>query len=367
MKKYVFQILFLILCSKAILAQELIKGRVIDAQTNEILPFATVFVVGSSIGTSTNERGEFSFQVPFGTIKIGASFIGYAPISATFETKQLHAKTLTFKLEPISKELLEVKIEAKRSKKWLRDFKTFKREFLGVNPNNDDYEIENKDAIRLNWEDNTLKASCVEPIIILNKKLGYKVISMLQEFSYQSNGDMFYLGITRFEAMKAENEKEQSLWDKNRRDAYLGSPNHFFKSLINHQVAKNQFQVIKDTTISFSTNNFYDKQSNPNYQINLDKMVEADSANHQFILHLNKTIEVVYLGKFNDFPNFRYRNMPYEYTKIEPTTQEIKHLSIQGELITPHAIKFSGSMGNYRIGMALPSDYELEPQENPKK
>lgn len=367
MKKYVFQILFLLLFSKLLFAQELIKGRVIDAETNEILPFATVFVVGSSIGTSTNERGEFSFQVPYGTIKIGASFIGYAPISATFETKQLHAKTLTFKLEAISKELLEVKIEGKRSKKWLRDFKTFKREFLGVNPNNNFYDIENKNAIRLTWEDDILKANCAEPIVILNKKLGYKVICMLQEFTYQSNGDMFYMGITRFEAMKAEHEKEQSVWNKNRRDAYLGSPNHFFKSLITHQVEKNQFQVIKDTTLSFMPSNFYEKYSNPTYQVNLDKMVEADSANHQFILHLNKTLEVVYLGKFNDFPNFKYRTMHHEFTRIEPTNQELKYLTQQGELISPHAIKFSGSMGNYRIGMALPSDYELEPQENQKQ
>ena len=49
------------------LAQEntiTISGRVIDSESGEPLPYATVGLVGLSIGTITNARGEFDFHIP---------------------------------------------------------------------------------------------------------------------------------------------------------------------------------------------------------------------------------------------------------------------------------------------------------------
>lgn len=42
----------------------LVKGKVIDQYTREPLPFATVSVEGSSVGTITNENGEFRLAIP---------------------------------------------------------------------------------------------------------------------------------------------------------------------------------------------------------------------------------------------------------------------------------------------------------------
>ncbi len=362
MKKIFYQSVFLLLlCSYSSFSQATIKGKVIDEENNKPLPFSTVFVVGSSIGTITNENGEFTLKVPFGTIQIGASFIGYSTISSIFESKQLIDKTLTFKLMPISKELLEVKIEGKVSKQWLRDYKVFKREFLGESEKNEDYEIENRNKIRLFWEENKLFASCDEPLVIINHKLGYKVFSTLKEFQYKTNGDVSYLGITRFEPLKAQNQTEQNTWEQNRKEAYWGSPNHFFKSLIRHQLKENKFLVIKDTLVNYNMNDFYLKLTNKAFQIDLDKMIEPDSVNHQYFLRLNTPIEIVYEGKNNKQANYRYRYMRYEHTSIELSNKnEVKYLTSQGELYPPQSLKFSGSMGNYRIGTALPSDYEPE-------
>ncbi|MEA5401488.1 carboxypeptidase-like regulatory domain-containing protein [Arcicella sp. DC2W] len=362
MNKIFYQSVFLLLfISFASLSQVAIKGKVIDEENNKPLPFSTVFVVGSSIGTIANENGEFSLNVPFGTIQIGASFIGYSTISSVFESKQLIAKTLTFKLMPVSKELLEVKIEGKVSRQWLRDYRVFKREFLGESEKDEDYEIENRNKIRLFWEENTLFASCEEPLLIINRKLGYKVFSTLKEFQYKTNGDVSYLGITRFEVLKAPTEAEQNTWIKNRKEAYRGSPNHFFKSLIRHQLKENKFLVIKDTLVNYNINDFYQKLANKAFQINVDNMVEPDSVNHQYFLRLNTPIEIVYEGKNNQQANHRYRYLRFEHTNIDISNKnEVKYLTSQGELYPPQSLKFSGSMGNYRIGTALPSDYEPE-------
>ncbi|MBB6004526.1 carboxypeptidase-like regulatory domain-containing protein [Arcicella rosea] len=360
MKKIFYQCIFLLLFySFASFSQVTIKGKVIDEENNKPLPFSTVFVVGSSIGTIANENGDFILKVSFGTIQIGASFIGYTTVSSVFESKQLIAKTLTFKLMPVSKELLEVKIEGKVSKQWLRDFKVFKKEFLGESDKDGDYEIENRNKIRLFWEENKLFASCDEPLVIINHKLGYKVFSTLQEFQYTTNGDVSYLGITRFEPLKAQNQTEQNTWEQNRKEAYLGSPNHFFKSLIRHQLKENKFLVVKDTLFNYRINDFYQKLANKAFQIDLDKMIEPDSVNHQYFFKLNSPIEIVYEGKNNQQANYRYRYLRFEHTSIYLSNKDdIKYLTSQGELYPPQSLKFFGSMGNYRIGMALPSDYE---------
>jgi CarboxypepD_reg-like domain len=41
-----------------------ISGKVVDKETKEALPFATVGIVGKSIGTITNLQGEFDFHIP---------------------------------------------------------------------------------------------------------------------------------------------------------------------------------------------------------------------------------------------------------------------------------------------------------------
>ena len=64
------------------LAQEqsiTISGKVADAETGEVLPYATVGLVGLPIGTITNAQGEFDFHIP--TTYIAETFkitmIGY--------------------------------------------------------------------------------------------------------------------------------------------------------------------------------------------------------------------------------------------------------------------------------------------------
>ena len=55
-----------------------IKGKVIDAQTRETLPFVNILVEGTTIGKSTDEDGNFIISnVPLGYIKVSVSFLGY--------------------------------------------------------------------------------------------------------------------------------------------------------------------------------------------------------------------------------------------------------------------------------------------------
>ena len=56
-----------------------ITGTVIDEETTDPLPGATITAVGTGQGTATNIDGEYSFQVAPGTYTLRATFVGYEP------------------------------------------------------------------------------------------------------------------------------------------------------------------------------------------------------------------------------------------------------------------------------------------------
>ena len=61
-----------------------IFGRVIDAQTKKIIPFANILVVGTNYGAATNENGYYKIErLPFNTYQLRASVIGYNSIIKT--------------------------------------------------------------------------------------------------------------------------------------------------------------------------------------------------------------------------------------------------------------------------------------------
>jgi TonB-linked SusC/RagA family outer membrane protein len=55
-----------------------IRGTVKDAVTKEGLPAATVFLKGTTIGSFTDTRGNFSMRVKPGTYQLGCKFVGYS-------------------------------------------------------------------------------------------------------------------------------------------------------------------------------------------------------------------------------------------------------------------------------------------------
>src|SRR5690625_3557281 len=57
--------------------QESVRGRVVDAATNEPLPGVNVIIEGTSIGTSTNIDGYYELQVPSLEETLVFTYVGY--------------------------------------------------------------------------------------------------------------------------------------------------------------------------------------------------------------------------------------------------------------------------------------------------
>jgi len=91
-----------------------IRGRVIDAVTNEPLVGANVFVRETSFGAATDLDGRYTIRrIPPGTYRVQASVIGYrAQIDADIVVGAGRATQADFALKPTAIDLEEVVVEA---------------------------------------------------------------------------------------------------------------------------------------------------------------------------------------------------------------------------------------------------------------
>ncbi len=103
--------------SSPVLAEEKeasIKGRVVDAVSNEPLPFVNVLVSGTNIGTTTDLEGHFQLDgLAPGFIRIEASFVGYQKaISSEIEVSTANTNFIEIRLEQQQKQIDEVTVTA---------------------------------------------------------------------------------------------------------------------------------------------------------------------------------------------------------------------------------------------------------------
>lgn len=75
-----------------------ITGVVRDARTGETLPGANVIIRGTTTGTVTGIDGDYTLEVPAGSVTLDASFIGYEPVSRTVTVSAGARLALNFEL-----------------------------------------------------------------------------------------------------------------------------------------------------------------------------------------------------------------------------------------------------------------------------
>lgn len=91
-----------------------LTGKVVDAVSNEPLPFVNVIVSGTSNGTITDDQGHFEFRnLTPGFIRIEASFVGYKKaISSEVEVNNSGTRFMEILLEKSVSKLEEVTVTA---------------------------------------------------------------------------------------------------------------------------------------------------------------------------------------------------------------------------------------------------------------
>ena len=91
-----------------------IKGKVVNAKTNEPIPFVNIIFVGKNIGTITDYKGEYTLETQWASNKIQALYMGYySKFNDVIVEKN---QVINFRLEPESYNLEEVVVSSKKKR-----------------------------------------------------------------------------------------------------------------------------------------------------------------------------------------------------------------------------------------------------------
>ena len=123
-RKWILILCFLLPIALPIVAQQTttktkqkvtkVRGKVIDAQTKEPLPFVNVAFVGTTVGSTTDFEGNYLIESQWASPQLMVSYLGYD--SDTIIVELGKSQRIDFSLTSSSLELKEITIAAKKKK-----------------------------------------------------------------------------------------------------------------------------------------------------------------------------------------------------------------------------------------------------------
>lgn len=381
-----------------------IKGRVIFE--NEPLEGAAVYFNNTMLGTTTNEKGEFTLKTKEGVYELVVSFLGFETVAYQLDTNE-YDKPLLFKMKESRNRLDEIVIKKiVYDEEWKYNLASFKQEFLGTSELAKYCEILNEEVLGFDFDadENKLVAFARKPLQIKHKKLGYLITFDLESFERVKN-QVSYLGYTRYAQLKG-GKRKQKRWKENRLKAFLGSPLHFYQALINKTIKEdgfvvNQFRRVENPErpsakeiekarqlLKLNRNNTFidlskkkpenytkidsawavlDKTRLPKFRDLLYKsrlkerhIITQEAGEYKFIFEDN--ISIVYKGELEEIgfikrnPFAKMREPSFQTSSIIPLSRPVV-MDQKGTLVNPLAIFYEGYWSYEKFAHSLPLDY----------
>ncbi len=313
-----------------------ITGVVLDAKTNEPIESASVYFDNTTIGTTTNQNGEFfiEYNENINSLLI-ISYIGYQKNYISDYKESIQYKVL---LKKAINTLDEVFITDDDGMTRAMKLKQFKAQFLGFSKNAKSCKILNEEDIILRYfeDEKQLTASSRKPILIRNKNLQYLIAFDLNEFKIDySRVDIennrlkpkliLYTGTSRYENLEGS-DKKQIL--KNRQRAYKGSSLHFMRALANGRLEDEKYLLFKKGVA-----------------VKVDDYIAISKNDHDgsTTVKLKEPVVIFYDGK---------------QSPIECKSDEFV-IDLYGNHTPIEKVIFSGHMGSQRLADSVPLDYDF--------
>ncbi len=301
-------LLLLLILPSMLWAQDIISGVVADGRTHEPLPYATVYLNGTTQGTITDSEGRFELRNVSFPVKAVFSFVGY---KTQIREISSNPGSLMIELQPADN-LPEVTITDSNERQQYLEY--FRSMFLGDDRWGRRAIIRNPDALLFDISaDKTLfKAWANEPLMIDMPLLGYELYVNLIGFTIEridGNAACDILGYFFYMPYRTDRKK----YEKNRREVYYNSSRHFLKSYSTDRLAQNGYLL----------------QPHPD-----------DSS---------RTV-IRYYHKLDGSPLDLTGRKPF----LHPSSVSGMHRLSDGN------IRFTGRMSQKRIGASLPDDFDVE-------
>lgn len=329
-----------------------IAGIVLDKETGEPIPTVHVYISQTTIGTTTKHDGTFEFSTKLaGMHTLVVSYVGYKT-----ETKEINFYTdqkLYFEVEltPDPIELAPLEVTAS-NKDWQRNFKIFRDNFIGLTNAAENTEIENPWIIDFELDDKeNLVATANRPLTIYNYTLGYEIRVDLVEFNWPKNGEPgYYLFHSSYSEIEPVNGRQKKRWEMNRRNTYLGSFEHFLKSLYQNSLKENNFDVVVPNTHNIVKLDPMDSISSAGLRMHAN--ITGLSSKNVKAYRLRSPVDVLYGNRWFNRDRVRSRITPEAMGGIFVVTD-------QARLANPLALKLGGPWSIHRLADLLPTDYNL--------
>ncbi|MEO8819584.1 MAG: carboxypeptidase-like regulatory domain-containing protein [Ginsengibacter sp.] len=360
---FIFIISFFVIPNKlfAQSAYYLVKGKVIDKNTQAPLAGASVFAQNTTIGEATDSAGNFKIWLPQGGYSLVTTFTGYETqtirVSGSSEND-----SLIFDLNPEIKSLEAVTISISTEVKdgWAKYGNFFTDNFIGQTKFSKLCFIKNPEVLHFYFSKkrNSLKVLAKEPLTVNNFALGYILKFAIDSFTNNYNSETnLFVGYPLFTEMKGTPEQEE-MWEKNRAIAYKGSLLQFMRSLYSQALEEDGFEV-----------QFIVHNNGEDYPLKLGNVYGAlnykkDDSTRTVSFYPNQS-EVALIYK-NEDPEKTYTDMDttakktFQLSTLIFPKGEIFFIEQNGYFYDQEDLITNGYLGFKKIGDMLPYDYKPE-------
>lgn len=370
-------------------AQEVLSGRVTDADTGQPIAGVTVYLDGTSFNTTTNKEGNYILRVPQQSRNnLIFSHLSYRITALPDPFSKPHQDIA---MKPRNLQLEQVVVDGnkklKRAYDYDRRMEAFKEMFLGTTDAGRSCEILNEDDINLVYdpEQKILSAYATKPIRFVNKYLGYTVEFTLLEFkahyfpdannlNQHSTGESYFSGMTMFHDDAPDNQRINT----NRTLVFSKSPTYFFRNLVHDRLYEgtgfrmfsngelidpDDFFTVSDTlgmklvsirpeAIAASQTNKLPKGVCAAVYITIGGAILTDSDRGQVVMGTREYDPAQPMrAKLSD----EYVDMK-SLSRMYFCTDKFL-VDYYGNLLNPNAVRFSGEFGQTKAGDMLPDDF----------
>lgn len=335
-----------------------VSGKIIDKSKKNV-QFANVYINNTSIGTTTDQNGDFSLRIParFSKIDLVISFVGYETLKKSILQADKKHQNLVFTLET-GIELKEVKVIAKHDNEWRKKWKVFNRGLLGESEFFKDCKILNPEVIVLTYDKKkNVVATAREPLIIQNDAFGLKIRFQMDKF--ESDGEKTYFsGLKYFEKMTPASPQEQKVWEKHKKKSYRDSFRNFLVALKDNKVQETGFAIFK---VLLPKEMYFGKTTvEQEIKDGTLKPCEAkeicmfDRETEEFVFYSEYPLMIFVTNRFN--PIKLFTDYPYYYSIVNLVNFHAT-FGENGWLIKPNGILIQGYWGHEGFANMLPDDY----------
>jgi hypothetical protein len=354
MKAY-FTFLLLVIVN-TLMAQKSITGIVKSKETKLPLSGATLFISNTTNRSIANNIGEFTLgNLSKGKYDLVCTFIGYETYHTSITIADENASIEIFLTQKIT-ELQEVLVENFDKDGWNKWGFFFLQNFIGSSSIAKECTLKNTEQIKFirSTKNNTLRVIALEPLIIINKALGYKIEFDLEsfEFNYNTN-ELVFKGFPSFIEMNPKNSKQQKRWERERENVYEGSIMHFMRSLYRNKLAENGFEIRQIELVKRKNKNtdsaIYDEVVHREILPSDSIAFKIDNTTAGF--EFKDLLQITYTEKYapSEYPG----NNRNTFNRMYSPSYPISKLKMKSQ--NPIAIFSNGSF--YDIGSLISYDY----------